>query len=135
MRYLLIISFLLSLTFSLNAQCSKIHFINTSLSFAEQKARKESKYIFVFVYELGESKAEFFESAIFYKRDICRKFNENFINVKARSTSSLGRNLIRQHRFDTLPAFLILDKNGRLVAKSDDLKGTNDLLRFADKAR
>ncbi len=117
-----------------NAQCSKIHFINSSISYAKQKADKEEKHIFVFIYELGESKAEFFESAIFYKRGVCEKFNENFINIKAKSSSSLAQSLIRRYRIDELPAFIILDERGQRVAETSKIKGTNDLLRFAEKA-
>jgi len=126
--------FLASYTVTL-AQCNKINFVNASLSFAYNKAQTENKPIFIFIYEENDVKANFFQSGIFYKPEICKLFNEKFINVKATTTSSIGKDIIRQHRIDRFPAFVVLDKYRSLRQKTSDIRSSPDLMSFAKRVR
>tara|TARA_B100000497_G_scaffold99959_1_gene113193 strand:+ start:105 stop:512 length:408 start_codon:yes stop_codon:yes gene_type:complete len=121
--------------FSLNAysQCRKINFINTSLSYAYDKAQQEDKSIFVFLYEENDPKANFFQSAIFYKNEVCSVFNEKFINVKARKDSQIGSEIINQNQIIEFPCFIILDKYRNLKFKSNTILNSMELIRFAER--
>ena len=135
MKSSIIIALMLFLSLTATSQCSKINFINTSLSFAYNKAQQESKSIFVFLYEENDPKASFFQSAIFYKNDVCTVFNEKFINLKARKDSSIGMEIINQHNITSFPSFIILDRNRFLKYQSNTILNSMDLIRFAEQER
>lgn len=135
MKSLLSIVVILSLGFDLHSQCHKINFVNTSLIYAYDKAQIENKSIFIFLYEVGDARADFFQSAIFYKTEVCTPFNQKFINIKARTNSNVGIEVINQYQITEFPCFILLDQNRLLVEKTSAIADANDLLRFAEKAR
>jgi len=133
MREILFFLFLLVGGPNLPAQCNKINFTDTSMSYAYTKAKKEKKEIFLFIYELGEKKAGFFQSGIFYKKEICNLFNSKFVNIKAKKNSKLGQEMIRKYQITSFPCFLILTAQGKLKAQTDAINGTKDLKAFGLK--
>ena len=96
--------------FSFYKLCDKIYFIETSLTYAVHKAEKEDKLVFMFLFDPGEQKADFFQSAIFYKPEICSFFNQAFINLKVKTDSDIGQQLITQHQITSTPCFLFFNK-------------------------
>jgi len=118
---------------SLPAQCDKINFTDTSMNYAYTKAKKEKKEIFLFIYELGEKKADFFQSGIFYKKEICSLFNNKFVNIKAKKNSKLGQAMIHKYQITAFPCFLILTDQGQVKAQTATINGTKDLEAFGNK--
>lgn len=131
MRYLAAIGFFLFMSCFVQAQCDKIYFVEAPMDFAYTKAKEENKRVFVFLHELGERKADFFQSAIFYKQEICSVFNNYFINIKAKKDSKTGHELISQYQIDTFPCFLILDQYGRVISQTSSINSTKELLDLA----
>ena len=117
------------------AQCNRIHFVNSSLSFAYSKAQTEDKNVFIFIYDEGDAKTNFIESGIFYKPDICRLFNEKFINIKIKSKSMDAQDLIRRNRLEKFPAYLIIDKNRVVRHKTSSIQNSSDLMTFGRRMR
>jgi len=133
MRRILFCILLLIGCTDLPAQCEKINFIETSMDYTYSKAKKEQKDIFLFIYEVGEKKASFFESGIFYKKEICGLYNEKYINIKAKKASNLGKSMIKKYQITAFPCFIILTAEGKLKAKSSTINGTKDLRDFGRK--
>ena len=131
MRYLAAIGFLLFMGYIAQAQCDKIYFVEAPMDFAYTKAKEENKQVFVFLHELGERKADFFQSAIFYKQEICSVFNNYFININAKTNSKTGIDLINQYQIDTFPCFLILDQYGHIINQTSSINSTKDLIDLA----
>ena len=126
--------FLLSGT-TLHSQCHKINFVNTSLDYVYEKAQSEGKDIFIFLYVENDSKADFFQSAIFYKEEVCSLFNYKFINVKATTGSQIGMELMQRFQVADFPSFIVIDKNRNLLIKTSTIGNTQDLLAFAHNTR
>jgi len=117
--------------FNFTMLCDKIYFTETSLEYAVQKAKEADKFVFIFLFESGEQKADFFQSAVFYKSTICSFFNKEFINIKARSDSEMGQLLIKEHQINSTPCFLFFDKDGSLRSQTSNIRGTKDLFLHA----
>lgn len=131
MKSIIVTFLLLVLGLTVQAQCNKINFVNASLSYASSKARYDDKGVFVFLYEQGDNKANFIERAIFYKNEVCESFNDRFINLKAKTNSMVGKELIQKHQIKEFPSFVLLDKYGNLLDQSSTIKNTSELLDFA----
>lgn len=119
--------------YTLSGQCNKINFINSSLSYAYNKAQTEDKPIFIFLYEENDPRADFIQSGIFYKVEVCSLFNDKYVNIKARSNSNIGTEIIRQFQINQFPSFIILDKYRNLKQKSHDIGDSMSLINFANR--
>ncbi|MEE9371584.1 MAG: hypothetical protein V3V00_00870 [Saprospiraceae bacterium] len=131
MKYILALIIFLSLSAGLHGQCSKINFVDVSLDYAYSKANFDKKSVFIFIYEESDLKSDFFQSAIFYKNEICSVFNYKFVNVKAKKTSQMASEIIRQYNIHEFPAFVILDGNRVMKEHTHLIYDTQSLLTFA----
>ena len=132
--YLLTTSFIFFIVISnVNSQCNRIDFINSSMEYASEKAEQENKKLFVFLHDPNDTKSEFVERALFYKSEVCRIFNEKFVNLKVKSNSTLGQQFRTHPGIRNLPAFFILNAQQNVVVHSDGINTAAELIQFANR--
>ena len=128
-KYLLFISLFLFLESGSKAQ--GIIFEKGSFTEALGKARTENKLLFVDVYTSWCGPCKRMAQETFTHTKLGNYFNRNFINYKQDGEKNDGPELMKKFDITTVPTFLFLDGEGKLVLKLHGFHNAKDFLNLA----
>ncbi|MDR6463509.1 peroxiredoxin [Chryseobacterium sediminis] len=110
----MILSFLIGIGISMNAQSKGINFQKIDLEAAKKIAAKENKLIFIDLYTTWCGPCKLMAKNTFTDPGIGDMFNKNFVNI-AIDAEKEGLNLAKEFKVVNYPSFLFLDPKGKLV--------------------
>ncbi|OCA75522.1 hypothetical protein BBI00_14825 [Chryseobacterium arthrosphaerae] len=110
----MILSFLIGIGISMNAQSKGINFQKIDLEAAKKIAAKENKLIFIDLYTTWCGPCKLMAKNTFTDPEIGEMFNKNFVNI-AIDAEKEGLNLAKEFKVVNYPSFLFLDPKGKLV--------------------
>ncbi|RQO34166.1 hypothetical protein DBR39_21670 [Chryseobacterium sp. KBW03] len=110
----MVLSFLILLGISFNAQSTGINFKKIDLEAAKKIAAKENKLIFIDLYTTWCGPCKLMAKKTFTDPQIGEMFNKNFVNL-AIDAEKEGVNLAKEFKVVNYPSFLFLDPKGKLV--------------------
>lgn len=115
MRKLLILALLALFTTSLSAQ---ILFENGTFSQVVEKAKKESKKIFIDCYTSWCGPCKMLAKDIFPNEEVGKFMNDQFVNYKIDMEKGEGISLRRKYNINVFPTLLILNSDGSEFSRS-----------------
>nr|WP_315025867.1 redoxin domain-containing protein [uncultured Chryseobacterium sp.] len=110
----IVLSFLVLLGISFNAQSNGINFQKIDLETAKKIAAKENKLIFIDLYTTWCGPCKLMAKKTFTDPTIGEMFNKNFVNI-AIDAEKEGIDLVKEFKVVNYPSFLFLDSRGKLV--------------------
>lgn len=128
-KYLLLIGIFLFLGNKSKAQ--GIIFEHGSFTEALVKAKAENKLLFVDIYTSWCGPCKRMSQETFTQSKLGNYFNRNFINYKQDGEKNDGPELMKKFEITTVPTFLFLDGEGKLVLKLHGFHSANDFLNIA----
>lgn len=81
------------------------------------RARKEEKLVFVDFYAKWCRPCKMLKSVTFPRESVGEMFNSNFVNLTIDVESPEGKKLAQQYQITSYPSLLILDTEGKQIAK------------------
>src|SRR6476661_4537304 len=104
-----------------------------SLAIAKEKAKKENKILFIYIYPPQDPFNNKVNKEIFFP-DAVEKFNNTFVNYKAEVSDSLLSPIIYKYAINTFPALLFFESNGGILAKEYGIyQSSSKYLELANK--
>lgn len=128
-KYLLLIS--ISLFLGNTSRAQGIIFEHEGFTEALAKAKTENKLLFVDVYTSWCGPCKRMSQETFTQSKIGNYFNRNFINYKQDGEKNDGPELMKKFGITTVPTFLFLDGEGRLMLKLHGFHTAKDFLNLA----
>lgn len=128
-KYLLLIG--ISLFLGNKSKAQGIIFESGSFTEALVKARTENKLLFVDVYTSWCGPCKRMSQETFTQTKLGNYFNRNFINYKQDGEKNDGPELMKKFDITTVPTFLFLDGDGKLVLKLHGFHDAKDFLNIA----
>ncbi|MDR6489431.1 peroxiredoxin [Chryseobacterium vietnamense] len=110
----IVLSFLIAIGISLNAQSTGISFQKIDLEAAKKIAAKENKLIFIDLFTTWCGPCKLMAKNTFTDPRVGEMFNKNFVNL-AIDAEKEGLGLAKEFKVVNYPSFLFLDSNGKLV--------------------
>lgn len=112
----------------------EISFIADNLQAALQKAGKEKKLIFVDAYATWCTPCKLLKATTFKDKEAAAFFNMHFINLSLDVEKGKAPDLAARWKIQGLPALLVLDAHGNIVAQSVGYLKAEDLIAFGKDA-
>jgi thioredoxin 1 len=94
-----------------------IHFFEGTLKEALQKASEENKPIFIDVYATWCGPCKQLKKSTFKDEEVGTYFNKNFVNIAIDGETKEGIEMINKYAIQGYPTLMIIDKDGKLLAK------------------
>ncbi|MFH6959505.1 thioredoxin family protein [Flavobacterium aquidurense] len=110
-----------------------IQFFNGTIQEALEKAKKENKPIFLDIYATWCGPCKMLKKNTFSDKEVGDYYNTNFINIAIDSETKEGRELVDKYRIEGYPTLLILDKNGKQIAKQLGFVEPHILVNFGKR--
>jgi thioredoxin-related protein len=111
-------------------------FAQSELDKALTKAKSENKLVFIDTYFTGCIPCEQMDKEVFPNTAVNKEMEKNFIMLKVNVfTEKLGDTLKAQHILNGFPTFLVLNRDGNLVASISGFKDPGDLITFLSHAK
>ncbi|PRB05196.1 hypothetical protein CQ046_04870 [Chryseobacterium sp. MYb7] len=110
----IVLSLLILVGVSFNAQSTGINFQKIDLEAAKKIAAKENKLIFIDLFTTWCGPCKLMAKKTFTDPKIGEMFNKNFVNL-AIDAEKEGINLAKEFKVVNYPSFLFLDSKGKLV--------------------
>lgn len=112
-----------------------VRFLADDYKYAIDKAKKESKLVFVDTYASWCKPCKK-QEPVFRDQSLAQFFNDHFVNVKVNMDNELGKSLALKYGVVFLPTLMILDDHGNVRYRSDqsfsaDLLTADELLKIA----
>jgi len=112
-----------------------VRFLADNYEYAIDKAKKESKLVFVDTYASWCKPCKK-QEPVFRDRSLAQFFNDHFVNVKVNMDNELGKSLALRYGVVFLPTLMILDEHGNVRYRSDqsfsaDILTADELLKIA----
>lgn len=114
------------------AQNPEVIFLETEMNWNQliQKAKKEHKLLFIYVFENNSTACNHTENYIFKNSKVATAHNQYCINYKIDGKASSSRDFIHDFGIQTLPTFLFFDTNENLLKQSSDTPPPVDYLKI-----
>lgn len=97
-------------------------------------AGKEKKLIFMDIYATWCGPCKMLKKHTFPNKELGEYFNKNFVNVSIDGEKGEGPALARKYDIPGYPTLLILDKDGKVIAKTAGFLQPAQLLQFGKDA-
>lgn len=110
----IVLSFLIVIGISLNAQSKGINFQKIDLEAAKKIAAKENKLIFIDLFTTWCGPCKLMAKNTFTDPKIGEMFNKNFVNLGIDAEKE-GLSIAKEFKIVNYPSFLFLDPKGKLV--------------------
>lgn len=110
----IVLSLLILVGISFNAQSAGINFQKIDLEAAKKIAAKENKLIFIDLFTTWCGPCKLMAKNTFTDPRIGEMFNKNFVNL-AIDAEKEGLSLAKEFKVVNYPSFLFLDSKGKLV--------------------
>ena len=107
-----------------------IAFLKGSFADALQQSKIEKKPIFLHVYATWCGPCKKLKRTSFKDDAVGQYYNKNFINVMVDGETEEGRALVYHYQISSYPTLLIVDSNGRRLAKAEGFMETYILINF-----
>ncbi|MCH5719801.1 thioredoxin family protein [Niabella hibiscisoli] len=99
------------------------------------KARQSNKLIFIDVYFTGCHPCAVMDKEVFTNKQVKEKLTNEFIGVKTDILKEqLGDSIVRKYQTMGFPTFLVLSKDGDLIAATNGFADVGVLMKFMTKA-
>lgn len=125
-------TFLIIALFSLEG-LAQIHFYNTSVAEGLKIAKREGKNLFVDTYAEWCIPCKKMQR-VFRDRALSDYFNTNYINVKVDMDGRHGKETYKAYDVVFLPTMMILDPDGNVKYKTDQIMSAQRLLEIGQQA-
>lgn len=112
---------------------ARIQFRNINIESAINIAKEENKLVFVDTYASWCAPCKILDR-VFDEPEVSNYFNHHFINVKIDMEGPQGDKMLYDYEVVWLPTMLIIDGNGNIRTKIDELISGKDLLSLAKSA-
>jgi thioredoxin 1 len=113
---------------------TQIIFIENSWTEALKQAAAQHKYIFVDAYASWCGPCKMLKATTFKNAKAAEFFNKNFVNVAIDMEKGQGPALASQWGMQAYPTLIIFDSAGNPVLGTVGYIGSNDLIKFGQKA-
>lgn len=110
-----------------------IQFFEGTIQEALEKAKKENKPVFIDIYATWCGPCKMLKKNTFSDKEVGDYYNTNFINIAIDSETKEGRELVDKYRIEGYPTLLILDKNGKQIAKQVGFVEPRILINFGKR--
>ena len=113
----LVMAIMMSLTVAFSQSLPGVYFRKGTFKEVLAQAAKEKKYVFMDVYTTWCGPCKYMSNVVFPQKAVGDYFNKNFVNVKFDAEKGEGINIAAKYGVSSYPTFLILDSNGKEVAR------------------
>jgi len=119
---------------ALNSIGASINFIENAPADAFKKAKAEHKLIFVDAYAIWCGPCKQLKKTTFRDSRVADFFNTNFINLSMDMEKGEGVAFAEKWAVNEFPTLLILDSNGKLIARSNGLLNATQLIDLGKRS-
>lgn len=119
--------------FALSSSMSQISFYVTSVEEGLKIAKREGKNLFVDTYAEWCIPCKKMQR-VFANRELSNYFNNNYINVKVDMDGKYGKETYKKYDVIFLPTMMILDPEGNVKYKTDQIMSAQRLLEIGQQA-
>jgi thioredoxin 1 len=110
-----------------------IQFFKGTFQEALEKAKTENKPIFLDIYATWCGPCKMLKKHTFSDKEVGDYYNANYINIAVDGETKEGRELANNFSIQGYPTLLILDKNGKQVAKQVGFVEPHILVNFGKR--
>ncbi len=107
---------------------------NAELSLILEMADEQDKLTFVEVYTEWCLPCQIMDETVFLNKVLSEYYKDHFLSYKLNAEEGEGPDLSFIFQVQEYPTFLILDKNGRVIAKDKGGKSVSQMMLFAEEA-
>lgn len=97
------------------------------------QAKSEGKLVFVDVYATWCGPCKKMKKYTFSDEKVGAYFNKNFVNIALDAEKGEGINIANRYEVTAYPTVLLLNGNGKLIAKKTGYLNTSELLSFGKR--
>ena len=131
--YKLLISFLLLVQWSVNAQ--GIQWQTGSFESILNKAKAQKKLIYVDIYTTWCTPCKQMDAEVFTNTNVGKIFNDNFINYKIDGEKGEGKDLVDYFELESYPTSMFIDGDWNVIQKLEGFRPVERLLESAEKMK
>lgn len=110
-----------------------IQFFKGTFQEALEKAQSENKPIFLDIYATWCGPCKMLKKYTFSDKEVGNYYNANFINIAVDGETTEGRELADNFNIKGYPTLLIVDKQGKVVAKQVGFVEPHILVNFGKR--
>lgn len=112
-----------------------VNFVQSeTLSSLLEIAEKEGKLVFIDFYATWCAPCKMMDKDVFPDKNIGKFFNKNFISYKVDGEKGNGQNLAALYDVKAYPTLVWVDKNGRVMARTEGGTYHTELMELAESA-